>query len=294
MNFISQVINDVRKEVEDQKSELPLSEIKERVRDRPDCVDFDGSISRDPAGLIAEIKKKSPSMGKMAVARRGEIGKIQKLYSERPSVRAVSVLTNRLYFGGSPSLLTESKAQIPKKPILRKDFIFDEYQVWHAREMGADAILLMANVVEDAHRFADLHNLAKSLGLGVLCEVHTEAELARLPVSATVCGVNCRRFLAPKGKFTAAKFLKKFGKDITTDLTSFSLLNKIPSNLIKVAESGLTVNNIGEVLRKNPFHSALIGTSILQSTDPRREIEALEEAMENLDFQTAGTASLAQ
>ena len=145
-------------------------------------------------GLIAEIKERSPSVGPM---RAENVTDAPDAYDESPIVAALSVLTNAHHFGMDIERLAAIRSRVTK-PVLRKDFMIDEYQVREARAFGADAILLMANVL-DAPRLAGFHDLARELGMEVLFEVHTEEEIALLPTDARIVGINSRKFKSTTG-----------------------------------------------------------------------------------------------
>ena len=142
---------------------------------------------RKSKGLIAEIKVRSPSMGSM---RAENVAAAPVAYEKSEIVRAVSVLTNETYFGQSIMQLGELRSII-SKPILRKDFIIDEYQIFEARAYGADAILLMTTIL-NAEELQRLGDCAQSLGLDVLYEAHDEQEISMLPTGARICGINSR------------------------------------------------------------------------------------------------------
>ena len=229
---------------------------------------FAASLRSREFSVIAEVKRSSPSMGAINAS---ALDFAHGVYNDHPVVAAISVLTQGSHFSGSPSdlesvrKLTEGRSP---KPILRKDFIFSEYEVLYSRWIGADAILLMVNVVPDKGMFRRLHDLALSVGLDVLCEIHEGPEIDVIPPSVAVCGINSRRFkgasLARDGAASGSR-----GRDTTTDLATFDLLpeltRRLPAGCIKVAESGIDADNIGAILRRHPFHAALIGTSLLRS-----------------------------
>jgi indole-3-glycerol phosphate synthase len=199
-------------------------------------------------------------------------------YEESSVVRAFSILTNSRHFGGSMLRLQEIRDGV-SKPILRKDFIVSEYQIREARAFGADAILLMASVL-DATRLKGFHELALELGMEVLFEVHDEEEVAALPQSALIVGINSRRFKAPveSSGFAAVDGTGSSDKDFSIRLDTFDLVDRLPEGTIRVAESGLDAGNIATVRER--FHAALVGTSLLR--DPagiRVGLAAFEESL---------------
>lgn len=269
ITFLDEILNDVRTELAGARSRRPLAEIRRMVPDAPPPRDFGGALA---AGfrLIAEIKERSPSVGPM---RQPNVSEAPAAYEESPVVAAVSILTNHLHFGMGIERLAAIRTAI-SKPVLRKDFFVDEYQIREARAFGADAVLLMANVL-DAARLRGFYDLARELGMAALFEVHTREEIALLPPDARIIGINSRKFKTTGG------FVGKSGaseKDFSLDYGAFSLADALPSGALKVAESGISPGNIGDVLAR--FHAVLVGTSLLRDTRGIRPcLEEFEEAI---------------
>lgn len=251
--ILDTILEDVRREVAEAKNAAPLSEIQARLADAPPARDFVAALSSD-FGLIAEIKERSPSVGPMRVE---NVRAAVEAYSASPIVRAVSVLTNQTHFGMDIHRLGEIRKQVPQ-PVLRKDFFVDEYQVYEARAFGADAILLMANVL-DASTMRRLHQVALALGMEALFEIHTTEEIATLPAEARVVGINSRKFKTNSG-FVAAG--QSSATDFSLDLGVFDLVNHLPPSAIRVAESGISPQNLSSVASN--FQAALVGTSLLR------------------------------
>jgi indole-3-glycerol phosphate synthase len=235
----------------------PLPELRARVADAPPVRSLEAALVSDGFSLLAEIKAKSPSVGPM---REENVLEAAQAYADCPLVRGISVLTNAAHFGGSLDHL-QSLRQSSLKPLLRKDFIIDPYQIYEARAAGADAILLMANVL-DGPTMEKFFALARELQLEVLFEIHTEEELATIPSGARILGINSRKFKTTTG-FSGADQAAK--TDFSVDLGVFSLVRSLPTGVVKVAESGLSAATIGQVA--GIFDAALIGTSLLR--DPR-------------------------
>jgi len=254
--ILDTILVDVRDEVSAAKLRRSLADIRSMVADAAPPRDFAGSLD-GAFGLIAEIKERSPSVGPM---RAENVKDAPAAYAESGVVRAVSVLTNEFHFGMSIERLAGIRAFVPQ-PVLRKDFFIDEYQIREARAFGADAILLMANVL-DAARLKGFHELALELGMEALFEVHTEDEIALLPASARVVGINSRKFKAQSGFVTPGGSSEK---DFSLDLSVFDLAAKLPAGAIKIAESGLSPSTVDSV--RESFQAALVGTSLLR--DPR-------------------------
>src|SRR5215471_18411653 len=162
MSFLDQILERKRAEISDAKGFRDVGTLRRMIGDAPPLRSFSGALSNG-FGLIAEIKRRSPSGGEM---RRENVVQAPAAYAKSPVVKCVSVLTNSTDFGMEIADLSKMKQQIPK-PILRKDFIIEEYQVFEARAFGADALLLMVNVLE-RDNLERLFNLCRELGMDVL------------------------------------------------------------------------------------------------------------------------------
>lgn len=254
--ILETILEDVREEVRAARLERTPADVRAMAGDAPPPLDFHAALA-GTFGLIAEIKDRSPSVGPM---REENVKAAADAYAESPLVRAVSVLTNARHFGGDVARLPDVRRRVAK-PILRKDFFLDEYQVREARAFGADAVLLMANVL-DAARLKGFYQLARELGMEALFEVHTEEEIEALPADARLVGINSRKFKSESG-FVAAGGSSE--KDFSLDMGVFALVEKLPAPCLKVAESGISPASLPEV--QSRFHAALVGTSLLR--DPR-------------------------
>lgn len=268
--FLDEILLDARAELDAAKARRPLADIRRMAADAPPVRPLPEALA-PKFRLIAEVKERSPSVGPM---RAENVADALRVYEESPAVAALSILTNQLHFGMDIERLHAARAQV-SKPVLRKDFLVEEYQVREARAFGADAVLLMANVL-DAARLRGFHDLARELGMEALFEVHTVEEIAMLPSGARVVGINSRKFKTTSG------FVGKTGaseKDFSLDYAAFELAEKLPAGALKVAESGLSPANVGDVSRR--FGAALVGTSLLR--DPRGVAACLKEFEEALD-----------
>jgi len=266
--FLDQILADVAGELALTKSERPLADIRARLSDAPTVRPFYESL-RGRFSLIAEVKERSPSVGPM---REENVRDAFSVYEDSPLVGAISVLTNAYHFGMDITRLAEAR-KVLSKPLLRKDFIIEEYQVREARAFGADAILLMANVL-DASRLAGFYDLARELGMQALFEVHTEEELDMLPREACIVGINSRKFKSTTG-FVGAQGASK--QDFSLDLSAFDLVDRLPADAVKVAESGLTPQNVHQIVSR--FQAALVGTSLLRDERGiRAGVEDFEKA----------------
>jgi indole-3-glycerol phosphate synthase len=262
------ILEDTATEVAAAKAARPIADIRSRCADAPPPRDFPEALEGG-FGFIAEIKERSPSVGPMRVE---NVRDCPPVYRDHPLVRAVSVLTNATHFGMGIDQLARVR-EVVEKPVLRKEFIIDEYQVREARAYGADAVLLMANVL-DAPRLAGFYDLARELGIQALFEVHESGELESLPPGARMVGINSRKFKAREG------FVGREGSsdhDFSVDFGAFQLAEELPLGCLKIAESGLTPQNILKFADK--FDAALVGTSLLR--DPKGVQSALN------DFQQA-------
>jgi indole-3-glycerol phosphate synthase len=251
--FLDDILRDVRTELDASRASRPPAEIRGMIPYAAPTRRLDAALARSFC-LIAEIKERSPSVGPMRAA---NVKDAVPAYEESPAVAALSVLTNHLHFGMGIERLATVRAAV-SKPVLRKDFILDEYQVREARAFGADAILLMANVL-DAPRLQGFYDLARELGMEALFEVHTTQEMDLLPRDARVVGINSRKFKTTTG-FVGASGASE--KDFSLDYSAFDLADKLPPDAIKVAESGITPSNLSSVRER--FHAVLVGTSLLR------------------------------
>jgi indole-3-glycerol phosphate synthase len=272
--ILDRILADVRVEIDGAKRLRSLADLRAMIADAPPVRPLDAALESS-FGLIAEIKACSPSVGTM---RAENVAEAPYAYEESSAVKAISVLTNERHFGGSMERLQEIRSLV-SKPVLRKDFILEEYQVREARAFGADAILLMASVL-DAARLKGFHELALELGMESLFEVHDEEEVSTLPAQARIVGINSRRFKAPEESagFAAVGGAGSSEKDFSIRLDTFDLVDRLPEGVIRVAESGLDAGNVASVAEK--FHAALVGTSLLRDPEGiRAGLSAFEEAL---------------
>ncbi|HEY0354988.1 MAG TPA: indole-3-glycerol phosphate synthase TrpC [Flavisolibacter sp.] len=247
MNILERIISNKIKEVAAarQLRTIPVLEAMENFG-RPTYSLKKFLLDENRTGIIAEFKRRSPSKGVINDA--VSIEEVTGAYASNLA-SGISVLTDKEFFGGNlEDLLMARKNQLP---LLRKDFIIDEYQVIEAKAFGADVILLIAACL-DKSRINDLANLARSLGLEIVFEIHNEKELHKIPANADIVGINNRD-------------LTSFSQDIQT---SFDLVNKIPASSIAVSESG--ISNIETIvsLRKAGFKGFLIGENFMKHASP--------------------------
>jgi indole-3-glycerol phosphate synthase len=253
-----------------------LEELRRRLVDAPPVRSLKRALLSG-FGLIAEIKERSPSQGLM---RRENVEQAPAAYERSPIVRGISVLTNATHFGMSIARLEKVRAQ-SSKPVLRKDFIFDEYQVYEARAHGADAILLMANLLE-TDEMRRLYVLTRELGMEALFECHDAGQIAAVPPGAEIYGINSRTFATGTAAYDSARAQRVAGgqKDLTTDPSRFDLGRDLPANVVKVAESGVRPQDISAVLDLGIYHAVLVGTSLLMAPEGvESELAAFEQAV---------------
>jgi len=265
VTILDRILPDVRRELDEARAAVPLEDIMRRAAAAKPPRDFAGALTAEGFGLIAEWKHRSPSMGEM---RAKNVMDAAAAYESSPVVRAVSVLTNATHFGGTTGDLARIAAG-STKPVLRKDFILDPYQIYAARAAGADAVLLMANVLS-AERMAELHELVLELGMESLFEVHEAQEIDSLPANARVVGINSRKFKSREGLVAHGQSREE---DFTLDFGAFELAQNLPAGCVRVAESGVTPATVAPLARH--FDAALVGTSLLR--DPRGVEAALGE-----------------
>ena len=276
-SVLREILERVQAELASAKAREPLPELQWTVRDAPPPLDFHQALVSAGFSMIAEVKRRSPSGGEMRCQDYLQAG---RLYDESPAVSAISVLTNRSDFGMEIGALSEMR-KVTRKPLLRKDFILDEYQVFQARAYGADAILLMANVLTREGMHA-LSRLAVELGMDVLYEAHDPEEVRKFPPDAKICGINSRKFVAKDfgSGASAGETSAPPGKtDFSTNANQFGLVECLPPNSVKVAESGLNPKGVAHV-RKLGFDCILVGTTLLTAPEGvAATLRSFEEAI---------------
>ena len=274
--ILDEILVDVRKELAEAKHERPLSELRRLIADAPPVRPLSVAL-RSGFGLIAEIKERSPSQGEM---RMHNVATAPAAYEASEIVHAISVLTNTSHFGMRLQHL-EGIRHTSTKPVLRKDFIFDEYQVLEARAFGADAVLLMANLL-DADEMKRLYAVCRELRMDALFECHDQEQISQVPPGAVLYGINSRTFAVGSGQYAAARAARESGTkvDATTDLSRFDIGKHLPATAVKVAESGIHPHNIAAVRDQQGFHAALVGTSLLLAEHGvEAELAAFERAL---------------
>jgi len=246
-NILEEIVAVKERQVELEKSETPVSELESQpFFTRPTLSLCAYLLDENKTGIIAEFKRKSPSKG--IINDHSSVTDVTGAYAVA-GASGLSVLTDKAFFGGSNDDLKQ--ARVHQLPILRKDFIIDEYQIVQARAIGADVILLIAACLSPARvqRFA---TFAKKMGLEILLEIHDETELGHICEEVDIVGVNNRD-------------LKSFNVDINTSLR---LIEKIPANNIAITESGISDVNTIITLKQAGYKGFLIGETFMKTTDP--------------------------
>ncbi len=267
MNILEKIIAHKEKEVARRKELFPVKLLEESIYFPTKTVSMKKYLLRDDkSGIIAELKRKSPSKG--VINKHVSIEKTSIGYMQA-GASALSVLTDTEFFGGKNEDLTTAR-KFNFCPILRKDFIIDEYQIIEAKSIGADVILLIAAALKP-DKLKSLASFAKGLGLEVLMEVHNEEELQRsMCDDLDMIGVNNRD-------------LTTFEVDINT---SIKLAEQIPDKFIKVSESGISQPETIVELKRSGFKGFLIGENFMAHSRPHKAcldfIYQLEQLEKNL------------
>ena len=252
MNILQTICENKRKEVAEQKEAIPFNYLKNLLtKQTKKSVSFKKTLIESETGIIAEFKRKSPSKG--WIYQHADI-EIIKGYEEN-GASAISCLTDNLYFGGSFNDFKNARNIISHIPLLRKDFIVDEYQIFQSKMMGADVILLIAACLhpDESYRFS---NIAHDLGMEVLLEIHNETELEYIQPNIDVVGINNRD-------------LKTFKTDIQHTI---NLSKKIPEQYVKISESGLSNPETVIDLRKEGFKGFLMGENFMKTENPAQTL----------------------
>lgn len=257
MNILEEIADKRRAAIEKKKESCPTESIRRQALEQQTPCDFPFRRALSGAGLhfICEVKKASPSKG--IIAKDFPYLDIAREY-EHAGASAISVLTEPDYFQGRDEYLQEI-ARTVSIPVLRKDFIIDEYQIYEARLLGASAILLICALLKDEElgRFLEL---AHSLGLSALVEAHEENEVKRaLAAGAEIIGVNNRD-------------LRTFAVDITN---SVRLRKLVPEDAVFVSESGIRTAGDIRILRENGTNAVLIGETLMRSEDKQQMLKEL-------------------
>jgi indole-3-glycerol phosphate synthase len=264
MNILQQILNDKKTYIDHRKTIVPTALLKESIHfDAPTISLKEYLLRDDKSGIIAEFKRKSPSRGNINPY--AEVDEISIGYMQA-GASALSVLTDAKYFGGN-----DQDLQLARKlnycPILRKDFIVDPYQILEARSIGADAILLIASVL-DCEQIKDFTAFATEIGLEVLLEVHHDNEFTKIPNSDVIMGVNARN-------------LETFEVSLQNCVRMFP---NLPTESIKVAESGIHQPEDIVLLKEIGFNGFLIGERFMATANPGQACRDFIQAIPTLNL----------
>lgn len=254
-DILEQIVARKRERLAAARRHLPLAELRATMPTITGRGVFLPALQRDGINIIAEVKRRSPSKG--VIRENFDPLAIARNYTANGAA-ALSVLTEEDFFAGSLEYLRAIR-QETRLPLLRKDFIFDEYQIYEACHVGANAILLIAAML-DGKQFNDLLQAAYGLGLDVLVEVHDRAELDLvMPFDVRLLGINNRN-------------LRTF---VTTLDTSLELAQDLPQSITLVSESGIRTRADIDRLRAAGFHAFLIGEEFMRAADEGAALKAL-------------------
>ncbi len=253
MSVLDSIIEGVREDLAARR--LPLSQLQEQLDQAPQVIDAHPRLRTEEMAIIAEVKRSSPSKGALS-----DIADPRALAAQYQEAGAavVSVLTEKRRFGGSLEDLISVRSEI-SIPILRKDFMIDEYQFLEARAAGADVVLLIVAALSK-NQLKDYYDLATELGMAVLVETHTAQEIEdAMAIEPRIIGVNARNL-----------------KTLDIDLAAFtSLIPMIPDSVIRVAESGISQRSEVEVAQGAGANAILVGETLVRSGNPRSAINQL-------------------
>jgi indole-3-glycerol phosphate synthase len=260
-NILDEILQTKRGEVDAAACQISIAALQARIADLPPTRDFVGALrakhALGKAAVIAEIKKKSPSAGQFRPDGDFVPARFAASY-EAHGAACLSVLTDLEYFGGCAADLVAARVACTI-PVLRKDFIVDAYQVYEARAMGADAVLFIMDALP-IDEFLRLEEIATVLGLAVLAESHTAAQLQQaLLLKTPLIGINNRD-------------LTRFKTDLetTTDLAPL-----VPETRIVITESGVETRQAVDFMRKKSIRTFLVGGALMREEDPGEALESL-------------------
>ena len=257
------LVEATKKRIEARKQEVSLKELKSKIYiennirkfHQREAFAFEKALKEDKISFICEVKKASPSKG--IIAEDFPYLQIAKDY-ETAGASAISVLTEPEYFKGSDGYLQEISKEV-NVPVLRKDFVIDEYMIYEAKILGADAVLLIAGILSQ-ETLKNYLNLCNELGLSALVEAHTEEETKKAVLAGSrVIGVNNRD-------------LKTFEVDLNHCII---LRKKVPESILFVAESGIQSPEDIVRIKEAGIHGVLIGETLMRSSDKKKTLESL-------------------
>ena len=250
MDILDEITAHKRLEIEALKQRMPLDLMQKKVEavKGPLQPSMAAALLASPTGIIAEFKRKSPSKG--WIKEDGDASVIPLSY-QRNGAAALSILADCKYFGGSQDFITAARDSGVTLPILYKEFVVDEHQIYSARLCGASAVLLIAAELSK-EECRHLMWVAHGLGLEVLLEMHSESELEYAELDPDMCGINNRNL----------------GTFVTDVENSFRLAEKLPKDAVKVSESGIGTPETLSELRQCGFRGFLMGERFMKEPDP--------------------------
>lgn len=257
-DILSEIIANKRFEVDLQKQAISMEQLQEGICDAPASRSMKQALASSASGIIAEFKRRSPSKGWIKQEALPE--EIIPSYVEAGAT-ALSILTDEKFFGGSLKDIRTARPLV-EIPILRKDFIIDEYQLYQAKIVGADAVLLIAAALE-RERCNELAEQAHELGLEVLLEIHSSDELVYIDKKIDMVGINNRN-------------LGTFFTDVEN---SFRLAGQLPQDAVLVSESGISDPEIVKRLRLAGFRGFLIGETLMKTQQPGETLQNFLQAI---------------
>jgi indole-3-glycerol phosphate synthase len=253
--FLQKILEHKKHEMVERKALLPLSELKRRLEEKPAPLDFERAIRGRNEALIAEVKRSSPSRGR--IREDFDPVAIARIYEESGAA-AISVLTEQRFFEGHDSFLRQVRQSV-SLPLLRKDFIIDSYQIYETRFLGGDAILFIARALDSA-LLGEFLRLSSELGLSSLVEIHDEADLEKaVSAGARMIGINNRD-------------LSTFSTDLGTSIRLAPLL---PKEVAVISESGIRSRRDIERLKAAGVHGFLVGETLMTAGDITGKIKEL-------------------
>lgn len=256
-DILSEIIVHKRKEVAVQKERLPLSVLENRLATASSrFYSLKGALESSQSGIIAEFKRRSPSKGWLFQS--ADVNEVTRVYASA-GASALSVLTDEKYFGGTMVDLQQATGGV-KIPVMRKEFIVDEYQLFEAKLFGASAVLLIAAAItqEECKRFTEL---AYQLQLEVLLELHDEREIDHIGPLNTLVGINNRNL----------------GSFVTDLQKSFRMADLLPKEAVWISESGISDAGIVKELREAGYRGFLIGEYFMKSGNPGQSLKEFIE-----------------
>ena len=254
MDILEEIVANKRLEVERFKQELSEREIHRRVEAILDfgVASMSQALTASDTGIIAEFKRRSPSKGWIKEEGRADV--IPLSYQQN-GASALSILADEKYFGGCDDFIRTARHSGVKIPVLYKNFVIDEYQLFQARLCGASAVLLIAADL-NLSECKSLLNTAHQLGMEVLLEMHSNQELEYAGLEPDMCGINNRNL----------------GSFVTDVENSFRLAELLPKDAVKVSESGISNPDTVRALRAAGFRGFLIGETFMKTPDPGRAL----------------------